>query len=172
VVQVSAGESKLTVGGVLGVYCSHDYAHASGTIERRLPGMLKGQDAALWSICETLGLPQVALPVYSPEEEDECSDDDSEHWYDDEYEEPSRWDPVTLFHWDAGSRAHLNKESGFDWIGSCFEPVQHDWMGDDSESLGKRLPEAGSFSKYRGIHWINRSSHSELNVAYTTVIHG
>jgi hypothetical protein len=133
--------------------------------------MLKGQDAALWSICEALGLPQVALPVYSPDADDEFSDDDSEHWQDGEYEEASRWDPITLFNWESSSRAHLNRGSVFDWIGSYFEPVQYDGMGDDQESLGKLLPHAGTFSKYRGIHWINMPRYSELNVAYTTVIH-
>ena len=60
----------LIIGGVLGIYCSHDYAHASSTVNQRLPGTMKGLDALIWTTCEIFNLPIVALPVFLP---DDCS---------------------------------------------------------------------------------------------------
>ena len=158
----------LMIGGVLGVYCSHDYAHASSTVNWRLPGTMKGVDAVVWTICEIFDLPVVALPVFLPDE-DSQNDDDSDNGEEDT-NSVSRWDPLGLFNWESQSRAHLNRSSGFDWIGSDFEPIEHTWsFGDKEFSIGRRMPEADFCSKYRGIYWLNGPRHSEANIAYTTV---
>ena len=55
----------LTLGGILGAYCYHDYAHASDAAEERLENV-KGVDAALWAVCNDLGLKTACFPIYSP----------------------------------------------------------------------------------------------------------
>jgi hypothetical protein len=72
----------LTLGGVLGLYCSHDYAHASETALKRLPGPMKGMDATVLRVCEAFNLNTAALPVYNCDDKlrsyeiDDDSDDD------------------------------------------------------------------------------------------------
>lgn len=61
-------------GGVLGIYCSHAYAHSSGFATRSLPRSLKGSDLVLYSIFKSLGIEVKVLPVietdasYNPED--------------------------------------------------------------------------------------------------------
>ncbi|KAF7596013.1 hypothetical protein BBP40_003793 [Aspergillus hancockii] len=50
-------------GGVLGIFCSHAYAHTSGLAQTRLPRTLKGADLVLYSIFKSLGLDVEILPV-------------------------------------------------------------------------------------------------------------
>lgn len=154
----------------MGVYCTHDYAHASKTVNLRLPHMLKGLDAGLWAVSNALGLPTIVLPVYLPEDdEDGYSDGDSDTG---DSDEPSRWDPASLFNLRCLSRAHLNPTSGFDWIGDQLKPVHREyWFGSiEDRCVARRLRESKSVSKYRGIYWINGPWHSEANLAYITVL--
>jgi len=69
----------LMSGGILGAYCYHDYAHASDAADERLESV-KGVDAALWAVCNNLGLKTACLPIYSPEcgQFDEPFDDGDE----------------------------------------------------------------------------------------------
>ena len=55
---------SLITGGVLGVYCHHNYAHAANDPNERLPEMLKGADAAMAAVCAVHGLETQARPVY------------------------------------------------------------------------------------------------------------
>lgn len=161
----------LMIGGVLGMYCSHDYAHASTTVNRRLPGTMKGLDAVVWTICEIFNLPVIALPVFLPDD-DGSDEDDYDSGNEADTDACSRWDPLGLFNWESQSRAHLNQSGGFDWIGTDFEPIYRTWsLGDQEDRIGRRMPEAGFCSKYRGIYWLNGPRHSEANVAYTTVFY-
>jgi hypothetical protein len=57
------------VGGVLGIFCSHAYAHSSSSVQSRLPLVLKGSDMVLYSIFDTLGFPVKILPVLGMEGE-------------------------------------------------------------------------------------------------------
>ena len=145
--QVDFLSKFLITGGVLGIYCSHDYPHASSTVNQRLPGTMKGLDALIWTTCEMLNLPIVALPVFLPDDDDD--DDDSEDGEADS-ETVSRWDPLGLFKREPQSRAHLNQSGGFDWIGSDFEPIERTWsFGDEEHTISRRMPEAGFCSKQR-----------------------
>ena len=81
----------LTLGGILGAYCYHDYAHASNAAEERLEG-LKGVDAALWAVCCDMGLKAVCFPIYSPrsgqfDNEISLNDNDEQNLSDDELRE-------------------------------------------------------------------------------------
>lgn len=51
------------LGGVLGVYCSHKYAHTNGSAERRLPSALKGVDFAVYAAFRALGLAIKVEPI-------------------------------------------------------------------------------------------------------------
>ncbi|OJJ43939.1 hypothetical protein ASPZODRAFT_72321 [Penicilliopsis zonata CBS 506.65] len=58
-----AKPGALDKGGVLGVFCSHAYAHSSTTAEHSLPQILKGSDLVLYSVFKSLGLQVNVLPV-------------------------------------------------------------------------------------------------------------
>ena len=58
---------------------------------------MKGVDAALWAVCDALGLEIQALPVYSPDLDDDYSGDDR-----------SAGDPLDLFSRRANSRISTN----------------------------------------------------------------
>jgi hypothetical protein len=122
---------------------------------------MKGVDAALWAVCDALGLEIQALPVYSPD-------------LDDEYESRqnrSAGDPRDLFSPRVNSRAHLNRcRDDIEWIGCGFSSMELDNLGDYQDYLGSRMNEAAYFaSKYTGIYWLNRPAHSEPSLAYITV---
>jgi hypothetical protein len=87
----------LISGGVLGVYCHHNYAHAANSPTARIPSMLKGADAAMLAVCDTFKLKTQTRPVYfHDDDDDEDSDDD---WYKDRRDRIKRikLDPVALF---------------------------------------------------------------------------
>ncbi|OJJ97431.1 hypothetical protein ASPACDRAFT_123315 [Aspergillus aculeatus ATCC 16872] len=64
-------------GGVLGVFCSHAYAHTSNDAHVRLPRALKGADLVVYSVLKSLGAEVSVLPV--------LGDDDRAVW--DDWEE-------------------------------------------------------------------------------------
>ncbi len=50
-------------GGVLGGFCSHNYAHTNDSAQRRLPRALKGIDFAVYAAFQALGLPVKVAPT-------------------------------------------------------------------------------------------------------------
>ncbi|PYI02019.1 hypothetical protein BO78DRAFT_400862 [Aspergillus sclerotiicarbonarius CBS 121057] len=50
-------------GGVLGVFCSHAYPHASDLAELQLPRALKGADLVVYAVLKSLGVEVSILPV-------------------------------------------------------------------------------------------------------------
>ena len=52
-----------SLGGVLGFFGSHSYAHASDTAAVDLPRKLKGSDMVLFAVLKSLGLLVEVLPV-------------------------------------------------------------------------------------------------------------
>ncbi|KAL1967105.1 hypothetical protein VTN77DRAFT_3629 [Rasamsonia byssochlamydoides] len=50
-------------GGVLGMFCSHAYAHTSDLVTESLPRALKGSDLVLYSVFKSLGYEVDILPV-------------------------------------------------------------------------------------------------------------
>ncbi|RAL14764.1 2OG-Fe(II) oxygenase [Aspergillus homomorphus CBS 101889] len=50
-------------GGVLGMFCSHAYAHASDDADARLPRALKGADLVVYSVLKLLGAQVNVLPI-------------------------------------------------------------------------------------------------------------
>ena len=117
---------------------------------------MKGVDAALWAVCDALGLEIQALPVYSPDlDDDDYSGDDG-----------SARDPLDLFSRRANSRAHLNQcPDDIEWIGSGFDSMKANWFGNYEDSLGRRMDEANFASKYTGIYWLNGPGHFEPSMA-------
>ncbi|KAL1959552.1 hypothetical protein VTO42DRAFT_1587 [Malbranchea cinnamomea] len=53
----------MAVGGVLGFFCSHSYAHTSRTGRECLPRTLKGSDLSIFAVLKSLGLSLEVLPV-------------------------------------------------------------------------------------------------------------
>ncbi|KAI9776050.1 MAG: hypothetical protein M1839_000653 [Geoglossum umbratile] len=50
-------------GGVIGIYCSHKYAHTTSDAGLRLPFALKGSDLTVYSIFRALGVPVKSRPI-------------------------------------------------------------------------------------------------------------
>ncbi|KAI9372812.1 hypothetical protein BJX61DRAFT_533642 [Aspergillus egyptiacus] len=50
-------------GGVLGIFCSHAYAHSSKLAKTQLPRALKGADLVLYAVFKSLGIDVEVLPV-------------------------------------------------------------------------------------------------------------
>ena len=161
----------LFTGGVVGVYCHHDYAHASSGAEISIPGNMKGIDAALWNVCQALGLEIRVLPVYEADD-DRYADYESSDDSDDGRRSPTdqtRWDPFALFGLSGVSRAHLSRH-GPEYIGDAFEPMHEASFGNyyEEQSISRRMRNS-YFNRCRGIHWLNGPGHREPNASYIAV---
>lgn len=192
----------LTLGGILGAYCYHDYAHASNAGQERLEGF-KGVDAALWAVCNDLGLKTACFPIYSPksgqfDDETSLNDSDEETLSNGQFEElikrklgpmPSidnkcefnnfirtlvslvkKYKTVEyLFGVDACD-IKPDPKGQISWLRGEFGPVRHCWnFGRSDDSLETRMRYQDVLDKVKGIYWINKPSHREVNLAYTTV---
>ena len=115
--------SELTpeVGGTLGFYCAHQYAHARKATNQLMPYALKGIDAVLFAVFASLGVKVHVRPVLDNdawEQEDEYySTKYKEHW---DYVEGERYDS-----WKA-------RQMGITRYGSKFEGI----MSSDDETDG------------------------------------
>ncbi|KAF2804168.1 uncharacterized protein BDZ99DRAFT_452136 [Mytilinidion resinicola] len=63
-------------GGLVGVYCSHAYAHTHEEGIKHLPGSLKGSDMALYEIFKALNLEVNLKPILDPEYLDDYGDEE------------------------------------------------------------------------------------------------
>ncbi|PYI16592.1 hypothetical protein BO99DRAFT_217958 [Aspergillus violaceofuscus CBS 115571] len=61
-------------GGVLGMFCSHAYAHTSNDAHVRLPRALKGADLVVYSVLKSLGAEVSVLPVLGDDDRAVCDD--------------------------------------------------------------------------------------------------
>jgi hypothetical protein len=150
----------LMLGGVLGIYCHHDYAHAAKDTNKRFPGVLKGIDAAILAACNFLKLKTLIRPVYLVKKRE------WKYYVDEEV----RNDALTLFgvHDHNTDREVTNVKT---FIGKQFmAPAAQDDLGYYEEDLVPRLRESGHLVKeYQGIEWINSPAHKIGNIAYLTV---
>jgi len=131
---------------------------------------MKGIDAAIWNVCETLGLEIISLPVYEADDRYggyESSDDSDDGRGSDTAQ--TRWDPFALFGFTGASRAHLSR-NGPEYIGYGFQPMHDDDLGNYAEEkpISRRMRE-GDFNRCRGIHWLNRPRYREPNASYIAV---
>ena len=154
------------VGGVLGVYCHHSYAHASDSPDERLPAMMKGADAAFLVVCDALQLKTQARPVYPFGKSWWGYGSDS----DDSSNKDEFLDPMSIFgETTTVSKEHLAKGKDI-WVGARFRNV------DAEESLGYDEDEedilrcAEGYDNVKGIHWLNKPKFRELELAYPTVL--
>ena len=113
---------------------------------------MKGIDAAVWTVCQALGLAIRSLPVYEPDDQYDYSESES----DDGSTEQMRWDLFSLFGLTGASQAQLSSH-GPEYIGSKFKPMQH---------ISNRDRD---IKRCQGIHWLNVPKHRELNATYFTV---
>jgi hypothetical protein len=158
--------THLIAGGVLGIYCHHDYAHNNDTAFKRLPGVLKGADAAVLAVCKFLKLQTVVRPVYQiPDEEFECTGEGG-------------IDAAALFQGHSNERRKqkltpkrkISEINNF--IARRFSDLgATDSLGDaEGEGLVERMRNSYNVAKeYQGINWINGPSHERGNMAYVTV---
>lgn len=56
------------LGGILGFFCHHQYAHAQGDNRKPIPGAFKGVDLAVYGVFDTFGLKIGIHPIVSNEE--------------------------------------------------------------------------------------------------------
>ena len=166
----------LISGGVIGVFCHHNYAHAANSPHIRLPSMLKGADAAMLAVCTAFGLETQTRPVYLTTEEGEVW---TSRWGQvNEYppgkvtdESTARLlnklkhNPLELF--DVKSNAQIDVKPGkIEWVGNDFEPCQvEECLGDYEDWMPKHLAEADFLTGYGGIHWLNKMRHKAGNRA-------
>jgi len=130
---------------------------------------MKGIDAAIWNVCEALGLKILCLPVYEADNHaDSDSSDDSDDGRDSSTTQ-TRWDPFSLFGFTGPSRAHLSSD-GPEYLGDEFEPMHEADLGNYYEelSISRRMRE-GCFNRCRGIHWLNGPRYREPNASYIAV---
>jgi hypothetical protein len=179
-------ETFLPAGGVLGMHCYHDYAHAAKSGVERIKH-LKGADLALMTVCKALNLEAIALPVFkisryqhegydeleeedsddNDEQDDELEEEDSDD-NDDQDDETNSYDPLWIFDKPGDGADHLNRSSGLDVVGMGIVSVHDGVGGDYEEGIRHRLDESGNFRMVKGIYWLNRPIHSEVNMAYIT----
>lgn len=63
-------ENFLKDGGIMGFYCTHDYAHATESAIKYLPWCLKGLDMIVYETFKSLGCEILLRPVYpTPDDE-------------------------------------------------------------------------------------------------------
>jgi len=136
------------IGGVFGVYCHHSYAHVANKPHERLPGMMKGADAALWAVCNAFKLDPMACPIYDVNEH---IYDVEEYWYQDK---------------DKDTTAGLDT----DWVGESFTTTYEDQLARYHEDLLTRLRDVEGIGEFAGIRWLNKPNFREPNFAYVTVI--
>ena len=155
------------VGGVLGVYCHHSYAHASDSPAQRLPAMMKGADAAFLMVCHVLQLQAKARPVYPF---------GKSYWgYGSDLEETSNYDgyldPMSIFGvTTTDSKEHLAKGKDI-WVGDRFRKADaEDWCNYYDENEENVLGFAEGYDNVKGIHWLNKPKFREFELAYPTVL--
>ena len=80
-------------------------------------------------------------------------------------------DPAQCLFGEDCCKIKLDPDGEISWLGEKFEPVKHYWgFGNMEDSIGRRLADQTVLAKYRGIYWLNKPSHREVNMAYTTVL--
>jgi hypothetical protein len=84
-------------GGILGIYCSHAYAHTSSFAGGSLPQCLKGSDLTFYSVLKSFGLDVKIHPVLQVNRD--YSDDSSREEEADEGDFiGDRLEPIEIFH--------------------------------------------------------------------------
>jgi hypothetical protein len=149
----------------LGIYCSHDYAHASKTARTRVLSQMKGMDSTILLICEKLNLRTRALPVY------DCLQDYDERYQKDQMSKLLKSSSVAENLFNRSVKRRLpSTEVKLDWIGSGFSEIDEDDFGDYEVSMLYRVQDSGSFEPYRGIQWLNSPKYLEKNIAVMCVL--
>jgi hypothetical protein len=135
--------------------------------------MMKGADAALYSVCLALNLKTQARPVYITsnsyyEDEEKYEDDEDNDW------PPKRQkrNPESLFPGVKAPPLPPKDKVNDDWIGDKFRIITpNESMGDLEQSLLERLEREVWLHEYKGIQWVNKPKHKEANRCYMTVFH-
>lgn len=96
----------IAVGGILGKFCSHAYAHATKAAASALPSILKGSDMVAFEVFRSLGIKVMVRPV---------ADHISKHMNQYEYEE----NPEPLDHYHIGESFTEPLNTGYE-VGDCF----------------------------------------------------
>jgi hypothetical protein len=89
------------LGGTMGVYCTHRYAHAHQSAASLMPYALKGVDYIMLSVFRSLGLITIARPVLENKLDEWW--DDHDHRYDPDYDEDIDPEEYELRHRPVGS---------------------------------------------------------------------
>ncbi|KAK8859871.1 oxidoreductase 2OG-Fe(II) oxygenase family protein [Apiospora arundinis] len=152
-------------GGTLGFWCSHAYAHNHET-ESPLPDALKGVDAALWEIFQSLNLDPKIAPLM---------DMDSDYFQrlQESFEDHPNYDSDAEDERITGGRRHfggigLETMPSSEWIiGQRFGDVQTD--GGQVETIPDFHYMYNAWGKYSPtpIHWLNKEPSAwELQLVY------
>lgn len=136
--------SFMMKGGLLGIWCSHAYAHSHSSSIHNLPGSLKGVDMAMYEIFRALGLQVTIRPILDGCTEDYSGDSD----YSDDSEDDRMPEAI---------------------IGEGLHELEiADTLIEDTD-LNGICRELGGY--YHGnVVWLSEMRHRELAIAYIAVI--
>lgn len=101
---------SLTIaGGVLGVFCSHAYPHASDNASILLPRGLKGADLVLFSVLHSLGVEVDVLPVMFAHGFRDMTRD---YWDSEDYDDSEHDDDTGIDHNENSKNKGKNNNKG------------------------------------------------------------
>ncbi|KLU88234.1 hypothetical protein MAPG_07221 [Magnaporthiopsis poae ATCC 64411] len=103
-------------GGILGIYCTHAYAHSTEAGGKALPSVLKGADMAVYAVFRAHGLKVFIRPVHPPTRDDE----DNEY-----YDSDSEFNTRAGIHLGELTLTELGGDDG-----SCQDDVWNEWPHD------------------------------------------
>lgn len=143
------------LGGYLGIYCQHAYAHTHEDGARTLPQTLKGSDMAVYDVFKAVGLEiQVRAILDARDSLDEYIEDYEERtMYDSEDEVRSDYEPPRLqTHAVVGNLGGYGTTETGGWEEQGIDEIIEEW----SES-------------FMNIVWVNEPHHSGPDMVHLTV---
>lgn len=137
------------LGGTLGMYCSHAYAHATEEGSEALPAVLKGSDFMAYEVFRSLGIKTLIRPVLDTASDEE---DDSEAEYDfEDLDEDDDQEDLEL--------ARIGEE--------LSEPVMSNKGGSECDCWSEIWP--GYRHERVEVQWLNRTTASNMQFGFLKV---
>ncbi|KAL2064514.1 hypothetical protein VTL71DRAFT_3651 [Oculimacula yallundae] len=151
----------MSKGGTLGFYCAHQYAHTREGTDQLMPYALKGIDAVLFAVFNSLGVSVRLRPVL---ENDIFEREDVDIGEDDYQRHRDYVKGESLESWEA-RRGHTTV------IGANFTSIDSMDEG-DGERMSERLEEVWPFGEAHYVQWLNEATGANWDEALTNQSYG
>lgn len=138
------------IGGNLGIYCQHAYAHTNSDVARQFPGILKGSDMAVYDVFRALGLKLDTRAILDGNARDEEEDDE---YGDEDY-----------------PREYQHR---YNTIAGRLGRLRFTELGGDEESQREVIEGWGG--EHMDVTWVNAPRSSSIDMVHMTVcidLHG